>query len=149
MKHYKKYVAGAVFMLLLILSACDSPFIPKDTLADSIAPVTTGLIFLMMLIPLVAMVAFFFLIYHLANQFHKRRMAMIEKGLFVHRPPNWSNIFLALGIGAISVSPGVGLLVYLEEGLMTGIGTGLTVLSSGIALLVIRKLTGGKLFKDK
>lgn len=145
----KKYIFPAVLLFIMISFGCGNPFFQSDVLDNSVVPITTGLIFLIMLIPFLAVIVFFVLIYRLAGQFHKRRMAMIEKGLFVHRPPNWSNIFLALGIGAISVSPGIGILVYLEEGLLEGIGTALIVLSAGIALLVIRKLTGGKMFKGK
>lgn len=125
-------------VLLLLFTACENGI--EKTVKGIPEAVFWFLGFVIVLMPLTALIGLIFLIYKAIKMYHQRIMASIQKGDYVRKPLNWKLLSLLVGLLAIFISPGVTLVVIREEGLLTAIGWGFICLLGGSALLIFRAL---------
>jgi hypothetical protein len=94
------------------------------------------------LIPIFAVIGFFLVLYVFISLYHKKVMAMIEKGTYSPRPVNirWDLICLLIGLIFIFIGPGISLTVSAFFGIrMWSLATGSIPLLMGVAFLIFYK----------
>ncbi|MBN1799417.1 MAG: hypothetical protein JW822_12635 [Spirochaetales bacterium] len=99
-------------------------------------------------IPISAIIGFFLVLGIFISLYHKKAMAMIEKGTYSPKPINirWDLICLLLGIVLVFVGPGISVTVSAFFGMrLWTITSGLILLLAGIALLIFYKLLSKKM----
>jgi hypothetical protein len=92
-------------------------------------------------VPISAIIGFSLVLCIFISLYHKKVMAMIEKGNYTQKPIRWDLICLLLGIILVFVGPGISLTTSAFFGMrLWTIASGLIPLLVGIALLIFYRL---------